>query len=150
MDPSGSGSGIEIITFFTWTVYDHRVYPRLVVWTCWSSRTGTSAASCWTAIISTSRSMTTSIWSAHRWEPQCCGSGMFIPGPGSDFFSFRIPDPQHWWKQRILLTCTCPPRWGLSRTVVIVGLVILVVLLHGLSRIMRWPPFKRRCLVITD
>jgi hypothetical protein len=24
---------------------------------------------------------------------QCCGSGMFIPEPGSDFFSSRIPDP---------------------------------------------------------
>ncbi len=25
--------------------------------------------------------------------PQCCGSGMFIPDPGSDFFPSRIPDP---------------------------------------------------------
>jgi hypothetical protein len=24
---------------------------------------------------------------------QCCGSGMFIPYPGSDFFPSRIPDP---------------------------------------------------------
>jgi hypothetical protein len=24
---------------------------------------------------------------------QCCGSGMFIPDPGSDFFQSRIPDP---------------------------------------------------------
>ncbi len=24
---------------------------------------------------------------------QCCGSGMFIPDPGSDFFPSRIPDP---------------------------------------------------------
>jgi hypothetical protein len=24
---------------------------------------------------------------------QCCGSGMFIPDPGSEFFTFRIPDP---------------------------------------------------------
>jgi hypothetical protein len=24
---------------------------------------------------------------------QCCGAGMFIPDPGSDFFSSRIPDP---------------------------------------------------------
>jgi hypothetical protein len=48
----------------------------------------------------------------HHWEPtatritkcfpliffkatyqQCCGSGMFIPDPGSDFFPSRIPDP---------------------------------------------------------
>jgi hypothetical protein len=24
---------------------------------------------------------------------QCCGSGMFIPDPGSEFFQSRIPDP---------------------------------------------------------
>jgi hypothetical protein len=24
---------------------------------------------------------------------QCCGSGMFIPDPWSDFFPSRIPDP---------------------------------------------------------
>jgi hypothetical protein len=24
---------------------------------------------------------------------QCCGSGMFVPDPGSDFFLSRIPDP---------------------------------------------------------
>jgi hypothetical protein len=24
---------------------------------------------------------------------ECCGSGMFIPDPGSDFFPSRIPDP---------------------------------------------------------
>jgi hypothetical protein len=24
---------------------------------------------------------------------QCCGSGMFISDPGSDFFPSRIPDP---------------------------------------------------------
>ncbi len=48
----------------------------------------------------------------HHWEPaptripkcfpliiflttyqQCCGSGMFIPDPESDFFPSRIPDP---------------------------------------------------------
>ncbi len=28
------------------------------------------------------------------WE-QCCGSGMFIPDPGSDFFPSRIPDPNY-------------------------------------------------------
>ncbi len=26
-------------------------------------------------------------------KQQCCGSGMFIPDPGSDFFPSRIPDP---------------------------------------------------------
>jgi hypothetical protein len=26
-------------------------------------------------------------------QNQCCGSGMFIPDPGSDFFPSRIPDP---------------------------------------------------------
>jgi hypothetical protein len=24
---------------------------------------------------------------------QCCGSGMFIPGPGSEFYPSRLPDP---------------------------------------------------------
>jgi hypothetical protein len=31
------------------------------------------------------------IWNTGSW--QCCGSEMFIPDPGSNFFSFRIPDP---------------------------------------------------------
>jgi hypothetical protein len=26
---------------------------------------------------------------------QCCGSGMSIPAPGSDFFPSRIPDPSY-------------------------------------------------------
>jgi hypothetical protein len=29
----------------------------------------------------------------YRYTGQCCGSGMFILNPGSDFFPSRIPDP---------------------------------------------------------
>ena len=39
---------------------------RLGVWTCWSSRTGTSAAYSWRATTSTSRSTMISISSPHR------------------------------------------------------------------------------------
>jgi hypothetical protein len=47
---------------------------------------------------------------------QCCGSGMFIPDPGSDFFPCRIrpvsiPDPGSSSKNFSILT---PKKWFLS------------------------------------
>jgi hypothetical protein len=32
-------------------------------------------------------------WTIDKHHATCCGTGMFIPDPGSDFFPSRIPDP---------------------------------------------------------
>ncbi len=50
---------------------------------------------------------------------QCCGSGMFIPDPGSDFFPSRIrtvsiPDPGSASKNLSILTPKKPKKWFLS------------------------------------
>ncbi len=50
---------------------------------------------------------------------QCCGSGMFIPDPGSDFFPSRIrtvsiPDPGSASKDLSILTPEKPKKWFLS------------------------------------
>ncbi len=50
---------------------------------------------------------------------QCCGSGMFIPDPGSDFFPSRIrtvsiPDPGSSSKNLSILTPKKPKNWFLS------------------------------------
>ncbi len=29
----------------------------------------------------------------HDTKKECCGSGMYIPDPGADFFPSRFPDP---------------------------------------------------------
>ncbi len=55
------------------------------------------------------------------WEPfkQCCGSGMFIPDPGSDFLPSRIrtvsiPDTGSASKYLSILTPKKPKKWFLS------------------------------------
>jgi hypothetical protein len=57
---------------------------------------------------------------------QCCGSGLFIPDPGSDFFPSwipdpgselspsRIPDPGSSSKNLSILTPKKPKKWFLS------------------------------------
>jgi hypothetical protein len=50
---------------------------------------------------------------------QCCGSGMFIPDPGSDFFpsriqTFSIPDPGSSSKNLSILTPKNQKKWFLS------------------------------------
>ncbi len=52
-------------------------------------------------------------------EYQCCGSGMFIPDPGSDFFPSRIPDPtcrhpESASKNLSILTPQKTKKWFLS------------------------------------
>ncbi len=62
---------------------------------CWSGSAVVSKCGCGSSILGQCGSETGSRSGSRRAKMQCCGSGMFIPDPGS-----RIPDPKTATKER--------------------------------------------------